>query len=983
EKLQAEMTKQSEEVSIKEELERVKEAVIRQAEEVLELTIADVPRKALEAVRRQGVSAAIAKVAAGEWGTRWSEAVDAEAQKRAVARTTGAREKLLVAFHGFLGSVHRSHEEIVKAFKDFFKFIEQSFKSMVQAVSERISSVSAVAAPEGQEAWESLQRKVNDSAVAVEESLKGVRERIDQALDDAHKKVQSVQDLSATQDVLGIIATFQESVTAAAAEAMKAVKAQVKGIEQEFEQREFDQLLKAEYNAAATRLAQQRALEKAEAELRAAAARLEAARERAAEQKKFDESLEKEYHASAERLAEQRKAEATSARADVMAVAGEIQVAFNTFLGGALKKLTDHATEIYERIDNMVKSDPSYKASLEAERKAGAVYDGSVDNVVDSVFRHINGIADHRVKSATSGVQSHVDFLKGIRELESVRNMLRSFQGSTVKVMGDVLKQISEGRAAIVDRVAELQDQARNVQGLDVSPQKALESALNGFQEELIAAQKDTAALEAKLDQVRAAVKIADDEMSETIRSMPYKALAAVPYIGVGQMLEDALKNVGSPDWKVPEGMDQELAAALQAWADGGKLPEDAKQRLANALKSFQAHVRESNGQVVTAFKGLFMAIVSAFQDAASRVVMTLLVKLNEVAALAAVQTVVQEKAEEAEEAEEVGVEAEQELDQVDQEVDEASAGAEDLDVVGQVLTGYQESVTVAAEEVLDLETVGQVEAAIPGGSELNALESDAAELQVSVAEEEEREVQAVAGVLAVAKAFPVQQQASGASDALFEEAQKLLEAAGWKKKNGAKPGDKKQEELDAKLREIKKQLISLVGVALREVKGQIERAIEAADKEVQSQDVQDLSATRDILGIVKNFQDSVVTAAGKAMETVEAQVKNIEQEIAQQKTEGAVEGVTVQQEVDGVAPGGSEPDAWVSGAKLQQAEHESKEQLATATVEVAEPAVQAVSGVLEDITVEQAQVAAPGSELDTVVVVAQVQQGAVWGLLP
>ncbi|MGN7679057.1 MAG: hypothetical protein ACTJLL_04875, partial [Anaplasma sp.] len=134
----------------------------------------------------------------------------------------------------------------------------------------------------------------------------------------------------------------------------------------------------------------------------------------------------------------------------------------------------------------------------------------------------------------------------------------------------------------------------------------------------------------------------------------------------------------------------------------GGKLPEDAKQRLANALKSFQAHVRESNEQVVEAFKGLFRAIMKAFQDAAQRVVMALLMGLNGVANLAALQTtvkaVIQEKAEAAED---VLIEAEQQLDQVVQEVNEAVDRAEDLDGVGQVLTNFQESVTVAVGNAL------------------------------------------------------------------------------------------------------------------------------------------------------------------------------------------------------------------------------------------------------------------------------------------
>ncbi|MGN7678493.1 MAG: hypothetical protein ACTJLL_01895, partial [Anaplasma sp.] len=455
------------------------------------------------------------------------------------------------------------------------------------------------------------------------------------------------------------------------------------------EQAKFDQLLEEEYHASAERRklkADQERFDKAleaeyhwshklrqvEAEYEAllasqahkdAVAELEAEREAVlAEQKRFNRLLKAEYDAAVERQAD---------------AAGVIQqIAFNTFLEDALQQMMDHAAEIHRLIDDLIKNGFGCKAILDAEEQEmrdtiSEVYDGSIDSVVESVFRRINEIAGYRIGSANSDVQSHADFLKGMQELESVRNMLRSFQGSTVKVMGDVLQRISEGRAAIVNKIAKFKEQARNIdQGLGTNPRKALESALNKCQEELIRAQRGTAVLEKELEQVRAVVKVADDEMSETIRSMPYKALAAVPYQGVSQMLEDALKNAGKEGWVAPEGMDQELAAALDAWAKGGELSEDAKQRLTNALGSFRAHVRESNGKVVAVFKSLFVAIMSAFQDAAQRVIMALLVRLNEVAALATVQTVVQEK-------------------------------AEGLDSAGQVLTDFQESVAVAVGSAL------------------------------------------------------------------------------------------------------------------------------------------------------------------------------------------------------------------------------------------------------------------------------------------
>ncbi|MGN7679047.1 MAG: hypothetical protein ACTJLL_04820, partial [Anaplasma sp.] len=850
-KLQKEMKRHTE-VSIKEELGRVK-AVIKQADKAMQRTIADIPYKALAVVPYRDVCAKIGQALTGGWGARWNEAVVAAAQATQgaiVERIAGAGTKLVVAFYGFVDSIQRSHEEIVEAFRGFFKFVEQSFKSVVKSVSDRISNMKAEATPEEQKALENLQRRVNDSAALVDTALQEVRQQIDQALNTASQEVRNVQDLSSAQNVLGILEKFQASATVAAGEALKTVEAQVKNIEQEFEQREFDRALEAEYHASSQRMEAQRKAEQ----------------ERAAEQKKFNEALEREYNAYQDRLkaelnkfrdgvsteleavggvvqeaekvvlaaveaaigevqevgapeivplagldqwvdeaqvvsatmdsalesaldsiveasseteektaeavnelqksaqesvkgikeaiatlcsavgtslagmcegiarstsafgtkitdafsrnrqqqktvdaevlesalqaytqalteqrqgfdtavrtaegqieqgvqsttqqlneadnianvrnvlegmqstamgaihdvetavetaaagvqkglrgyveaveghatevltesgrqevdavledlskqvqegvkkfqdlakpaleeartsvmgrivqrtmqiiSERESAEVAGVQENVMAAAGSIQLAFNNFFGTALKQLTDHAAEIHGRIDDMVKDNISYRVSLDAEQvmhdTTAKVHEG-IDGVVESVFQHIRVVADSRMRNAMNDLQSHVNFLQGVHELESVRDMLRSFQGSTVKIMGDVLKQISEGRAAIVDEVAKFQDQARNVgQGLDVSPRKDLENALDKFQKDLVEAQQGTAAMEKDLEQVRTVVRRADREMSQTIRSMPYKALAAVPYMGVGKMLEDALKNAGKEGWVAP-----------------------------------------------------------------------------------------------------------------------------------------------------------------------------------------------------------------------------------------------------------------------------------------------------------------------------------------------------------------------------------------------------------------------------------------------
>ncbi|MGN7679045.1 MAG: hypothetical protein ACTJLL_04810, partial [Anaplasma sp.] len=238
EKLQAEMTKQSEEVSIKEELERVKEAVVRQAGEELRLSIADISDEILAVMPYQDVRAKIGQAAAGEWGTRWSEAVEADsqsiAQKKVVERTEGANTRFVVAFYGFLESIHRSHKEIAEAFGDFFGFIEQSFGNMVESISKRVLEEQQKTSSSLEKGvWDNLQRRVDKSAALVDAALKEVRGQIDQALNNANQEAQNVRDSGATQDIFEIIATFQKSVTSAVAEALKTVETQVRRIEQE------------------------------------------------------------------------------------------------------------------------------------------------------------------------------------------------------------------------------------------------------------------------------------------------------------------------------------------------------------------------------------------------------------------------------------------------------------------------------------------------------------------------------------------------------------------------------------------------------------------------------------------------------------------------------------------------------------------------------------------------------------------------------
>ncbi|MGN7678205.1 MAG: hypothetical protein ACTJLL_00390, partial [Anaplasma sp.] len=368
EKLQAEMKKQTEGVSIKEELERVREAVIRQQAAQSQRTIADIPHEALATVPlHKDVCTKCAKIGeavAGEWGTQWSEVVAADshsshsiAHKKAIERIAGARTSLVVAFYGFMDSIQRSHAEIVEAFRGFFKFIEQSFKSMEKSVSGRISSVVAEATSEEKKVWWNLQSRVKKGVAVVDAALKKVRQQIDQALNTANQEVRNVQDLNAARDVLGTIVTsFQKSVTLAAAEALKTVETQVKDIEQEFE-KEYKAFQEQKYKALVESQAHKDAAAKLKKELNALSFWREV----------FDSRLEKEYKASAERVAAQRKAEASKAM--------EADAEFKKFLKNSSAHKEALATLAEERVA-MPAEQKKFDRSLKAE------YDGDAQRRV-------------------------------------------------------------------------------------------------------------------------------------------------------------------------------------------------------------------------------------------------------------------------------------------------------------------------------------------------------------------------------------------------------------------------------------------------------------------------------------------------------------------------------------------------------------------------------------------------------------------------
>ncbi|MGN7678597.1 MAG: hypothetical protein ACTJLL_02445, partial [Anaplasma sp.] len=318
-----------------------------------------------------------------------------------------------------------------------------------------------------------------------------------------------------------------------------------------------------------------------------------------------------------------------------------VQLAFSHSFENALKQLMDHAAEIQKRVQVLAKEGVRYELADEAPE----VVDGTIEGVVESVFRSINGIASHRINKAKGELESHADFLKGVRGLESVRDMLRSFQGRTVDIMTGVLKQIADGRSALLQEIAGYLAATKEAnKGLGLGPQMALEAALFKFQKDLVEGQLDNVVLATGLSETKAVVKASDVELDLTISGMPYKALEVAPVQGMSALLGDALKNAGKEGWVAPEGMDPELAEALRAWAAGGKLSEAAQEKVTYALEQFQAQVRESNARVKAVYKGLFAAVMKAFQDAAQRSIIVLLVRLNGIGNLAVVESAVVEE---------------------------------------------------------------------------------------------------------------------------------------------------------------------------------------------------------------------------------------------------------------------------------------------------------------------------------------------------
>ncbi|MGN7678494.1 MAG: hypothetical protein ACTJLL_01900 [Anaplasma sp.] len=219
-----------------------------------------------------------------------------------------------------------------------------------------------------------------------------------------------------------------------------------------------------------------------------------------------------------------------------------------------------------------------------------------------------------------------------------------------------------------------------------------------------------------------------------------------------------------------------------------------------------------------------------------------------------------------------------------------------------------------------------------------------------------EKVVRGLTGTLEETEDLPDQPQMVQEDDALEQEAKQLLEAACKIKAVREAERKLKAEQLAAE-REIAQRLAALVGTAFREAMERIDQALKTANQEVQN--VQDLNATRDVLGIIATFQRSVTSAAAEALKVVEAQVKNMEREIAQRKSD------------------------WALKAEQLAAKRLEAEQKAEDAIEKAVRAVYGLSGALEEakdlpdqLRMVQEDDETPDNTLETVVIT-QAQQGA------